>query len=134
MLKPGRRPREVCASPRFREALEWLARRPGSAQKIALRARIIVAALDGRRSVEIADALAIHENTVWKWRQRWARAEEQQPGLLARLEPDDTPCPLPKLAQAIAQEILDDAPRSGAPPRVHGGADLRDRRDGLPQA
>jgi hypothetical protein len=120
VLRPGRKPREVSSLPRFRDALEFLARRPGSAQKIALRARIILAALDGQRSVEIACALAIHENTAWKWRTRWARAEEDLRRLLSRLEPDDTPCPLPKLAEAIAQEILNDAPRSGAPPRVHG--------------
>ena len=131
MLKLGRRPREVSAAPRVREALDWLARRPGSAQKIALRARIILAILDGRRSFEVADAVGVHENTVWKWRKRWAEAEEARLALLARLEPDGTPCPLPKLAEAIAQEILNDAPRSGAPPRVRGGADLRDRRDGL---
>ena len=120
MLKPGRKPREVSSSPRVREALEFLARRPGSAQKIALRARILWAAADGQRSVEIADTLGIHENTVWKWRLRWAEAQEDLLRLLSRLEPDDIPCPLPKLAAAIAQEILDDAPRSGAPPRAHG--------------
>lgn len=124
MLKPGRRPREVSSSPRIREALELLARRPGSAQKIALRARIILAAVDGQRSVEIADTLRVHENTVWKWRMRWAKAQEELLGLLSRLEPNDIPCPLPKLAAAIAQEILDDAPRSGAPPKVHGGANV----------
>ena len=119
MLRPGRRPREVSPLPRFREALEFLARRPGSAQKIAMRARILLAAADGRRSVEIADALAIHENSVWKWRARWAEAEQDLLRLLSRLEPEGAPCPLPKLAEAIAQEFLNDAPRSGAPPRVH---------------
>ena len=119
MLRPGRRPREVSPLPRFREALEFLARRPGSAQKIAMRARILLAAADGRRSVEIAEALAIHENSVWKWRARWADAEQDLLRLLSRLEPEGAPCPLPKLAEAIAQEFLNDAPRSGAPPRVH---------------
>jgi len=91
-----------------------------------------LAALDGLRSVEVAEALAIHENTAGKWRKRWAENEEHLLKLVARLEQDDTPCTLPKLAQAVAQEILNDAPRSGAPPKVHGGADLRNRRDGLP--
>lgn len=134
MLKPGRKPREVPPLPRLREALEFLARRPGSAQKIALRARILLGAMDGQRSIEIAQALAIHENTVWKWRTRWAQAQQDLLCVLARLQPDGRPCPLPKLARAIAEEFLTDAPRSGAPPRVHGGAGVRDRRDGLPQA
>lgn len=134
MLKPGRKPREVTALPQVREALEFLARRPSSAQKIALRARILLAAMDGQRSVEIAQALEIHENTVWKWRTRWAKAQQDLLCVLARLQPDGTACPLPKVAEAIAEQFLSDAPRSGAPPRVHGGAGVRDRRDGLPQA
>jgi transposase-like protein len=90
--------------------------------------------MDGQPSVEIAEALEIHENTVWKWRTRWAKAQQDLRCVLARLQPDGEPCPLPKLAEAIAEEFLTDAPRSGAPPRVHGRAGVRDHRDGLPQA
>ena len=131
MLKRGRKPREVSASVRIREALEVIARRPGTPQKIAERARIVLAATEGQRSIDIGRALAIHENTVWKWRLRWARAGDDLQRLVSRLEPDATPCPLRKLAEAIGQEILSDAPRSGAPPRVHGGAGVRDRSAGL---
>jgi len=111
-------PREVSVSPRIREAIEFLARRPGTAQKIAERARIVLAAAEGQRNADIARTLAIHENTVWKWRLRWVQATDDLARLLSRLESDGTPCPLRKLAKAIGQDILCDAPRSGAPPRV----------------
>ena len=115
MLKKGRKPRELSASPRVCKALGALAKRPSTAQKLALRARIIWSALDGQPSFEIAQSLGIHDNTVCKWRRRWAQAEDELLRLVSRLEPDATPCPLHKLAQAIGQEILSDAPRSGAP-------------------
>lgn len=120
MLQPGRRPRDVVVAPQARVALEYLARRPGTAQKHVARAQIVLAAAEGQRSVDIAHTLGVHKNSVWKWRLRWAAAQaETWPRLLARLEPDGTPCPPAKLAEALAREILDDAPRSGAPPRVH---------------
>jgi len=119
VLRRGVRPREISASNRVREALEALASRPGTAQKIAQRARIILSAIDHQRNVEIAHALGVHENCVGKWRSRWAKAEEELLRLGARLEPDGTSCSLRKLADTIGQEILSDAPRSGAPPRDH---------------
>jgi hypothetical protein len=133
VLKPGKRPREVSAPPRIREALEFLARRPSTPQKVAKRARIVLAALEGQRNADIARALATHENIVCKWRRRWAQAQEEVLRLAWRLEPDATASPLRKLADALAEEILSDAARSGAPPRIHGGAAVRDRRAGLSQ-
>ena len=120
MLRRGARPREISATHRVREALEALASRPGTAQKIARRARIVLRAIDHQRNVEIVAALGVHKNCVTKWRSRWARAEEELLRLCARLEPEGATCSLRKLADAIAEEILDDAARSGAPPRVHG--------------
>lgn len=114
----GRKPREISVSVPIREALDFLARRPGTSQKIAQRARIVLAAAEGQRSIDIGRALGIHENTVWKWRLRWAHAGDDLQRLVSRLEPEAAPCPLRKLAAAIGQEILSDAPRSGSPPRV----------------
>jgi ABC-type protease/lipase transport system fused ATPase/permease subunit len=102
-----------------REALEWLANRPSTAQKIAQRARILLGAIEGQRNVELVQALGVQRNCIGKWRSRWAKAQEKLLALSARLEPEGSSCALRKLADAIAQEILDDAPRSGSPPRVH---------------
>ena len=55
-----------------REQLEAWARRPSSAQALALRARIILAAGEGLNNVEIADRLQVALSTVRKWRNRFA--------------------------------------------------------------
>src|SRR3989442_7728318 len=61
---------EVSVSDQEREALERWARRPNSAQALALRCRIVLAAADGEASQEIAARLGCGTNTVGKWRGR----------------------------------------------------------------
>jgi transposase len=56
-----------------RETLERWARRPKSAQALAFRCRIVLAAAEGRSSTEIAAGLGCNANTVGKWRVRFAR-------------------------------------------------------------
>jgi transposase len=64
---------------------DW-ARRPTSAQRLALRARIILAAADGRANAAIAADLRVTVPTVRKWRDRFATrrleglADEPRPG------------------------------------------------------
>jgi transposase len=55
-----------------RDQLEAWARRPTSAQALALRARIILAASEGLNNVEVADRLGVAVSTVRKWRNRFA--------------------------------------------------------------
>jgi transposase len=55
-----------------REQLEAWARRPTSAQAVALRARIILVASEGLNNVEVADRLSVAVSTVRKWRNRFA--------------------------------------------------------------
>ena len=64
---------EVVLSGEERETLERWARRPKSAQALALRCRIVLAAAEGRASKEIAVELGCNHNTVSKWRGRFAR-------------------------------------------------------------
>jgi transposase len=52
--------------------LEAWARRPKSAQALALRARIVLAAAEGGTNGEVAERLGIHRGTVGKWRNRFA--------------------------------------------------------------
>jgi transposase len=57
---------------REREQLESWSRRHTSAQALALRSRIVLAAADGLKNTEIAAQLAINIGTVRKWRNRFA--------------------------------------------------------------
>lgn len=65
--------------------LPWT-RRPKTAQRLALRARIVLAAADGRTNTAIATDLQVTLPTVGKWRQRFldrrldGLADEPRPG------------------------------------------------------
>jgi transposase len=69
-----------------REVLERWARRPTSAQALALRCRIVLAAAEGEPSIQIAARLGCSKDTVGKWRGRFARQgldglhDEPRPG------------------------------------------------------
>ena len=77
---------EVVLSDEDREVLERWARRPKSAQALALRCRIVLGAADGQSSQEIAARLGCTASTVGKWRGRFARRgfdglhDEPRPG------------------------------------------------------
>ncbi len=77
---------EVALSDEEREVLERWARRPSSAQALALRSRIVLAAAEGEPSIQIARRLGCTKNTVGKWRGRFARQgldglhDEPRPG------------------------------------------------------
>jgi transposase len=63
---------EIVLTDDERDALEGLVRRRTSAQALALRARIVLAAADGLVNGEIAEREAISRPTVTKWRNRFA--------------------------------------------------------------
>ena len=77
---------EVVLSDDDREVLERWARRPKSAQALALRCRIVLAAADGEPSKDIAARLGCSTQTVGRWRGRFARRgldglhDEPRPG------------------------------------------------------
>ncbi len=54
-----------------REKLTLLARRPKTAQRDSLRARIVLEAANGLKNVEIAKKLGVTNITVGKWRRRF---------------------------------------------------------------
>jgi putative transposase len=86
------------------EELKRRIRRPTGEQRVAERARIILAAGTGKTNKELARQLGLNRDTVSLWRQRWAQARER----LARAEERS----LAALSRYIG-DLLVDAPRSG---------------------
>ena len=83
-----------------RQGLEALVRPRSTPQQIALRARIVLPAADGRTNIEISRQVDVSRETARLWRERWVGLQ----GTLAE--------------QFGVAERLTDAPRSGAPARI----------------
>jgi transposase len=58
----------IVLSEEERVVLERWARRPKTAQALAFRCRVLLAAAEGRSSIEIADELGCNASTVGRWR------------------------------------------------------------------
>ncbi len=86
---------DVTLSEEEREVLERWAKRPTSAQALALRCRIVLAAADGDQSKEIAARLGCSTQTVGRWRGRFARRgldglhDEPRPGKPRKIGDED---------------------------------------------
>jgi transposase len=95
-MRRGRPKAHLVISPTERERLEGWARRPKTAQALALRARIVLRCAGGETNRAVAETLGITQQTVCKWRGRFVK--QRLDGLL-------------------------DEPRPGAPRRI-GDADV----------
>lgn len=105
----GPKPASLPLTPGQREALQHLARRPSAPYQLVCRARLILLAADGWNNSQIAARLGLARARVRLWRRRWLAAAP-------RLAATDTGgAPGLPLADLIEQ-LLADAPRSGAPP------------------
>lgn len=112
----GRKAREVSLTGFLRQALHWLKNRPGTSQKIVVRAGIILAAAEGLGSLGIVEELGVHKNTVCTWRARWQAAQETLARIVVRVEAKKKGNRVKDLAKAISSEVLCDAFRKGTPP------------------
>jgi transposase len=78
-----------------RETLERWARRPNSAQALALRCRIVLACAEGATNNEVAARVGVNQATVCKWRGRFVTrrldglADEPRPGAVRTITDDD---------------------------------------------
>jgi transposase len=95
MGRLGRPTAEVVLTEDEREVLKRWARRPKSAQALALRCRIVLECARGDTNQEVAARLGIHAVTVSKWRHRFARhrldglSDEPRPGVPRSITDDD---------------------------------------------
>jgi putative transposase len=84
-----------------RTALTQVTKRHKSGQQLVLRARIVLAAGEGRSNTEIACLLSVSVQTVRLWRDRWAALQ----GI--------------DLKEKGVEQRLADAPRPGVPARIN---------------
>ena len=93
-----------------RETLQRWARRPRSAQALALRCRIVLAAADGEHSNDIAKRLGCNASTVGRWRGRFAARrldglhDEPRPGKPRTISDDDV--------ERVIVTTLEETPRN----------------------
>ena len=85
-MRTGRPKKTLTVKPADREKLELLARRPKTAQRVAIRSKIVLRAAEGLPNQEIARQLGITGATVGKWRERYREhgmeglSDEPRPG------------------------------------------------------
>jgi transposase len=84
-MRTGRPKKALEISAEEREKLEMLARRPKSAQAMAMRARIVLGCERGSSNQAVADRMGITAATVGKWRGRFI--ERRLEGLLDEPRP-----------------------------------------------
>jgi transposase len=71
MAGVGRPKASVVLSDEERVTLERWARRPSTAQALALRCRIVLACAQGGNDIEVAERVGVTRGTVGKWRRRF---------------------------------------------------------------
>ena len=95
-------------SERQKAILEHILRRSTSAQRLVMRAKIILAASNGTTNQQIGNQLGIERNVAAKWRRRWAAAEDKLSALEAEGIED-------KELRGEIEGIFIDAPRPRTP-------------------
>ena len=97
---PGPKPPQIVLGAAERAELERLVRAHTTGQQLAVRARVVLLAAEGRSTSEVARALGLDVGTARQWRARWHQQR-------------DIP-----LSERSAAARLADAPKPGAPARI----------------
>lgn len=105
-----RRPPKIELSARVRAFLDAVTRSRTSEQRVVERARIVTLSAEGVSSIEQARRLGVDRQRVDRWRGRWKDVSVELSSAEAEGITDN------ELVARI-DAALDDAPRSGAPPK-----------------
>jgi transposase len=100
---------EITLSDEERARLEAWARRPKTAQALALRSRIVLGAAEGLANLEIAEREGVSRPTVTKWRRRFA--EQRLEGLLDEPRPGRPRTITDETVERIVTTTLEATPR-----------------------
>jgi len=92
-----------------RSQLEAWARRPKSAQALALRSRIVLSAAEGWGNTEVAERLGVNRMTVGKWRARFIA--DRLDGLLDEPRPGRPRTVLDDRVEAVISRTLETMPK-----------------------
>src|SRR3984893_8747113 len=93
-MRTGRPTKPLTLTEDERRTLEQWARRPTSAQRVAVRARVVLACADGQPNRAVARLLHVSGNSVGKWRERFrvrrlaGLADEPRPGVARKVTDD----------------------------------------------
>jgi transposase len=85
-MRTGRPKQPLLLDPADKEKLTLLARRPKTAQRVAVRSKIVLRAAEGLSNQEIAQQVGVSGATVGKWRERYrvggmdGLSDEPRPG------------------------------------------------------
>src|SRR5579885_1371680 len=123
----GRPTKPLNVTPEEKLKLSMLARRPKSAQAIALRARIVLGCADGISNGEVAKRLHITGATVCKWRERF-RVNRLE-GLLDEPRPGAPRSITDEQVEAVVTQTLEAMPDNG----THWSSRLMAQKTGLSQ-
>ena len=117
-MRTGRPKHPVTIVAPDREKLELLARRPKTAQRVAIRSKIVLRAGEGLSNREIADQLGITGSTVGKWRERYrlkgleGLSDEPRPGAPRSITDADVEAAVTKTLESLPQAATQWSTRS----------------------
>ena len=126
-MRIGRPTKPLDVSPEEREKLAMLARRPKTAQAMAMRARIVLGCEEGLSNDAVAKKLRITAATVCKWRERF-RVNRLE-GLLDEPRPGAPRSIADKQVEAVVTKTLESMPANS----THWSTRLMAKRVGLSQ-
>jgi transposase len=111
MSSRGPKPVEIALSEGEREQLERWARRPKSAQALALRSRIVLGCAAGENNTRLARRLGVSVPTVRKWRGRFAG--DRLDGLVDEPRPGRPRTVSDQKVEEVIVKALESAPPDG---------------------